>query len=207
MYWHKKIIDYDILVPPITKPFSRFTLKDAENYFNWYTTHIHERVNYLSKVSDLRLNYSTETLADIWEWFINIAEIEKTPKAKMRELRKQLNNQPKDIVKTVLKEQSEQFTLQTEYIIFDIAMYFGDVYVKNNSSIMWGYHTDRRKDSFAYMPLLVGFEDRDFTPPFKAEFEPNFTVHSIAENIFNGEQNKNDLLETYTNWQRMVFNS
>lgn len=36
MYWHKKKIDYDILIPPINKQFKNFTKKEAESYFEWY---------------------------------------------------------------------------------------------------------------------------------------------------------------------------
>lgn len=85
-------------------------------------------------------------------------------------------------------------------------MYFGEVYVKNNSSIAWGYHTDVKADSCANMPLLVGFEDRDFTPAFKTHFEPVFMIRAVACNIFDGDQTKEDLLLLYNKWQRMVRN-
>lgn len=206
MYWKRKKLAYNILIPPINKPFAEFTLKETECYFQWHINHIDERVIYLSDFSGITLDYTVESLVDIWRWFLEIAEIEKTPKRKINELEKQLGKIPKEIADTILTEQKEHFTLQTEYIIRDIAMYFGQVYVKNNPSISWGYHTDINKDSFANMPLLVGFEDRDFNPPFKVEFEPIFIVHGIACNIFDKEQNTTDLKEMYLNWQRMVFN-
>ncbi len=86
---------------------------------------------------------------------MKIAVIEKTPKAKIKEVKDQLKNQPKEMNEDVLNEQAKQFSLETEYIIRDIAMYFGEVYVKNNTSIKWGYHTDVKLDSFANMPLLL----------------------------------------------------
>lgn len=85
-------------------------------------------------------------------------------------------------------------------------MYFGEVYVKNNSSITWGYHTDVKLDSFANMPLLVEFEDNDFTPPFKVHFDLVFMIRGVACNLFEGEQTKEDLLVLYNKWQRMVHN-
>ena len=36
MYWHKKKLDYNILIPPLNKPFKKFTQKEAENYFIWH---------------------------------------------------------------------------------------------------------------------------------------------------------------------------
>ena len=149
---------------------------------------------------------SVDSLIDIWGWFLKNAETEKTPIIKINEIKRQLKGQPKEIAEAVLKEQSEQFSLETEYILRDIAMYFGEVYVKNNSSISWGYHTDVKADSFANMPLLVGFEDREFDPPFKAIFEPLHMLHVQACNIFDNSQSDKDLLNLYKTWQRMVFN-
>jgi len=206
MYWQKKKSTYDILIPPITKPFEEFTLNEAENYFNWHMSNLVERVLYLKKYSKVQLDYSVNSLIDIWAWFLKVAGAEKTPKEKLDEIKNQLKGKPKDLINTILQEQSEQFTLETEYIIRDIAMYFGEVIVKNNSSIYWGYHTDTKKDSFANLPLLMGFEDRDFNPPFNAAFDPVFIIHGIACNLFDGSHNKNDLVGMYKKWQRMIFN-
>lgn len=206
MYWEKNKLTYDLLIPPINKPFEAFSKHEAENYFRWYIGKLNERVVYLQEFSGVSLDYSVDSLNDIWAWFLKNAEIEKTPKEKLCEIKKQLKKQPNEIRNVVLKEQSEQFSLQTEYIIRDIAMYFGEVFVKNNSSISWGYHCDIKKDSFANMPLLVGFEDRNFNPPFKAELEPCFFVRRVACNIFDGDQKKDDLSDIYETWQRMVFN-
>ena len=206
MYWHKKKLDYNILIPPLNKPFRKFTQKEAENYFIWHKSQLKPRIEYLQNYACVDLNYSVDSLNNIWDWFIKIAEIEKTPKIKIKELKNQLKNQPKEIIEDVLNEQSKQFSLETEYIIRDIAMYFGEVYVRNNASITWGYHTDVKLDSFANMPLLVGFEDRDFKPPFKTHFEPVFMVRGVACNLFDGDQTKEDLSELYNKWQRMVYN-
>lgn len=206
MYWRKKKLHYDILIPPITKPFEKFSPSEAETYFKWFLSQLDKRIEYLQDYSQITLNYSIDSLVDIWEWFLNIAEIERTPKIKINDIKMQLKDQPKEIAEIILKEQSEQFTLETEYIIRDIAMYFGEVCTKNNPSISWGYHTDITADSFANMPLLIGFEDRDYEPPFKASFDPIFTVHCSACNIFDGNQEKDDLLNIYNKWKRMIFN-
>ena len=205
MYWKRKKLNYDILISPIDKPFAEFDQNEANYYFQWYISHIKERVKYLSDYSGIVLDYSVDSLVFIWRWFLEIAEIEKTPAKGMKELRKDLKSFPKEITHAVLSERGKQFSLQTEYIIRDIAMYFGQLYVENNRSISWGYHTDTNKDSFANMPLLIGFEDREFDPPFKVEFEPCFIVREIACNIFDNEQNAEDLKNMYLNWQRMVF--
>lgn len=180
--------------------------QEAEEYFRWYVAKIDERVKYLEEFSSVTLNYSVESLENIWGWFLKNAEIEKTPDIKLYEIRRQIKGKSKEIADDIMREQAEQFSLQTEYIMRDIAMYFGEVCVKNNDSISWGYHTDIKRDSFANMPILVGFEDRDFSPPFKAYFELNFIIEGLANNIFDGDQKRSDLLDMYKKWQRMIFN-
>lgn len=112
---------------------------------------------------------------------------------------------PDDLTKTILKEQSIQLTLESEYMIRDIAMYFGEVLVKNHCSLYWGYHTKTKKDSFANLPLLMGFEDRDFNPPFHASFDPVFIVQGFARRLIDHEENQHDLVRMYEKWKRMIF--
>ena len=204
MYWRKKELKYDTLIPPIRKPFEEFDPDEAEAYFNWFMGQIEDRINYLQEYSKISLDYSVDSLVDIWRWFLKIAEIEQTPRIKINEIKRQLKGHPKEIVEAVLKEQSKQFSLETEYILRDIAMYLGEVFVKNNLSISWGYHTDVNADSFANKPLLVGFEDRNFDPPFKARFEPVAMIHVQASNIWDNTQSDNDLKSLFEKWQRMV---
>ena len=206
MCWRNKKFTYDALIPPFDKPFENFTPEEAKKYFEWFTDQLNSRVEYLRSYSNIDLDYSVSSLVDVWDWFLNNAKIEKTPKSRLKQLDLELKNLPNEIRGEVLKEQSEQFTHETECIMLDIAMYFGEVYVRNNNSITWGYHTDIHLDSFANMPLLVGFEDRDFTPPFKTHFELSFTVKGLAYNIMDNDAKKEDLLEMYNKWQRMVFN-
>lgn len=206
MFWKKKKLEYDILIPPLEKAFEKFSLEEAEAYFVWYLDKIDSRVKYLEKFSSVSLDYSVNSLNNLWGWFLKNAEIEKTPEIQLKELRKQLKGQPKEIIDDIIDEQSVQFSLQTEYIIRDIAMYFDEVCIKNNSAISWGYHTNIKEDSFANMPVLMGFEDRDFNPPFNAYFELNFIIRGLASNIFDGDQKRSDLVDMYKKWQRMVYN-
>ena len=75
------------------------------------------------------------------------ATIDKAPKERMNQLKQELKDTPKEIASAIIEENKLQFTLETEYILRDIAMYFGEVNVRNNASIYWGYHTDIKKDS------------------------------------------------------------
>jgi hypothetical protein len=202
MFWKEKNLKYDILIPPLGKPYEKLNATEAKDYFNWYISRIEERTQYLSDFSGIELNYSTNSLVVIWGWFLKNAEIEKTPSAKLDAIKKQLVDSP--FLHVVLAESKEQFSLETEYIMRDIAMYYGNVFVKNHKSLYWGYYTDTKKDSFANIPLVMGFEDRDFEPPFKASFDPNGTIESCALNILDRTQRKVDLFNAYQKKLRMV---
>ena len=58
MYWQKKKLDYNILIPPLNKPFKKFTQKEAENYFIWHTNQLKSRIEYLQNYSCIDLNLS-----------------------------------------------------------------------------------------------------------------------------------------------------
>ena len=200
----KKRANYEFLVPPLNKPFDELTFQEATDYFEWFVDSIPERIEYLRSVTNLIFDYSPESLITLWKWVIEQADVEKAPKNQIKELKRNLKSIPYDMAETILTENSSQFTLQTEYMLRDVAMYFGEVCVKNNQSIYWGFHTDIEKDSFVNRPLLMGFLDKDFSPPFQAEFDPIFTVRCIAYNIIDGDESKYDLKQIYDKWKRMM---
>ena len=197
--------NYNILIPPLSKPFEEFNPDEAKKYFDWHMSQLIARRNYLQEYSHINLDYSLSSLIDIWKWFIKNAKVEKNSIINLFALKKELKELSNDIATEVLRENAKRFTLVTEYIIRDIAMYFGEVCVKNNRSLYWGFYTDP-KNSFSNMPVLMGFEDRDFDPPFKASFDPVFIVRGAAFDILDGTAEKEALLNMHTKWQRLIHN-
>ena len=200
MFWREQKITYDILIPPFDKNPQEFNSGETREYFDWYMEHIPKRICYLSQRSRCNLDMSFYSLIDLWKWFLKIAEIEKTPEDRLDAMRNELSHHSKFFIDQVISESEVQFSLQTEYILRDIAMYVGEVFVRYSEKITWGYHTDLDKDSFANLPLLQGFEDHDFTPPFPMEFEPIHMVSVQASNLFDGDQNSRDLYNLCQQW-------
>ena len=200
MYWNKSNISYDILIPPLKKHVSELDKLEAKEYFEWYLQCLPARISYLSEVSKCVLDGSFDSLIPLWHWFLIVAKIEKTPTAKLNMIKRFLNKQSNPFINEIIDESSTQFSLQTEYIIRDIGMYLGNVFVKFSDKIKWGYHTDIEKDSFANTPLLTGFEDAKFTPPFKMEFEPVHMTKVQASNIFDNTASDTDLYNLCLHW-------
>lgn len=182
------------------KTFSSFELEDVDKYFKWYQEQIPIRVEYLSTKSWCDLDYSFESLIKLWRWFIKVAHIEKIPDKKKKELVKDRDMN----LNYIQTYENMQLSIDTEYIISDIAMYVGEVFTKHSNKITWGYHTDKKKDSFYNMPILLGFEDVTFTPSFKMIFEPNHMVHVQAENLLDKTACERDLYDMCMIWKGYI---
>lgn len=54
-----------------------FTPQEVEAYFQWFIGIRLQRIAYLQAYLGVALDYSIDSLIDIWSWFLSIAEIEK----------------------------------------------------------------------------------------------------------------------------------
>lgn len=207
----KMRIEYEIAVPPFDRLIDEFTSKMAKDYFDWYMEMIPSRIQYLSEVhlrhtknNGNKLDYSPESLIDLWDWFIDIAEIEKTPSKNIKKLRKDLKGLPDSFVEHVVRENEDRFTLLTEYIIRDIGMYMGEVLVKTSDQLSWSYFTKPKNLMHVNTPLLKGFIDDSFDPPFPLTFEPIHMVGVQASKIFDKEASKMDLFNLFQLWNKYI---
>jgi hypothetical protein len=135
---------------------------------------------------------------------LEVAETERTPIRQLNRIKEENKDFPSSFSDYLVNESKEQFSLQTEYIIRDIGMYMGQVFVHNNPRIHWGYYEKPKTDFFVNQPLLLGFEDSNFTPPFKCAFEPIHMVGVQAANIWENTQKNEDLLLLYQRWEQMI---
>ena len=79
-------------------------------------------------------------------------------------------------------------------------MYLGEVFTANEPKIYWSYYEEPNSDIFANMPVLSGFEDPRFTPPFKMYFEPIHMAHVQAVHLWDHTQEEEDLYNVYRLW-------
>lgn len=204
MFWRRKKLKYDILIPPLQKPFSEFNAQEAKDFFQWHMSQIPSRIAYLSQYSGVDFDFSVSSLKKLWKWFLYNAEIEKKPKAQLMDTYKRIVAYDVNLAAHVVETDTQQLSLETEYIIRDIAMYVGEMFTHNHPSIAWTYYTDTNIDSFANMPVLRGFVDNDFTPPFYATFEPNHMVGVQAARMLRGAESPLDMAKLYLKWCEMI---
>lgn len=205
--------EYIPLIVPINKPFKELNKNEAKSYFDWFISHVDERSEYVrKKVSNYlhlpveKMDFSLKSLIYVWRWFLKIVELEKTPKNVLNQIRNELktNNEPEEFIKDMLREHSVKLSTFSEYVIRDIGMYVGKMFVTNFSALRWDYHTDIKRDSFANMPQIFGFINTSYIPPFEEQFEPIHYTEMQASNIFDNTQNEEDLYNLCLLWTQWI---
>lgn len=200
MFWKKAKKAYSILPPPIHKPIRSLNKNEAQAYFEWYIGKLEERIEYLQSVSGVTLDYSPESLIPIWGWFLKNAEIEKTPEIRMNDLRNQIKSHNHLFAQSIIAGSQHQLTMETEYMLQDIAKYFGQVFAKNYDSVRWGYYTAPKTDAFVNCPLIMGFPNQIFPQKPGAPLAPDHIVHIQATKLLRSKAAKNDLFDIYSVW-------
>ena len=205
--------NYIPLIIPIDKPFEQLNKTEAKLYFDWFISHVDERSEYIRERVSKGLNipiesldYSMESLILIWRWFLKIVELKKTPKTVLNEIRRELkaNGEPKEFIKDMIREHSVELSVFSRYVIRDIGMYVGKIFVTKFDTLRWDYHTDIKKDSFANMPQIFGFVNTNYDPPFEEQFEPIHYTEMQASNLLDHSQNENDLYNMCMHWVQWV---
>lgn len=100
-----------------------------------------------------------------------------------------------------------ELSVRTRYIIRDIGMYIGKMFVLNHDELHWDYHTNNKQDSFANMPQIFGFVNPDYDPPFEMQFEPVHFVEMEASNLLDHSHSEHDLYDMYFRWHKWIPSS
>ena len=186
--WKRKMIPYDICIPPIRKPFPLLNSEEVKEYFQWYIGKIPERIHYLSYMiaqdfglNESQINLLPDSLIIVWKWFLGVANTEISDASGM------------------------QLDLQTEYIIRDIGMFLGELFHSQYKSISWSYFESPKTDLFVNKPILIGFQDNSVSPPYHAVFEPIHMVRTQACKVLSDRQSEYDLINLYRKWTSKIM--
>lgn len=205
MYWRMKKLKYEILIPRLEKNIGQLNDTEAQAYFEWFMECVPQRVAYVSEVCARELHIhrekmdcSPESLLLLWKWFRRRARTEFPPRDGRE---KQGQGFPDGVWRD-----SRQLTLETEYILRDVGMYFGETFRKNHPNIYWTYYTKPRRDFFVNHPLLKGFVDMTTGKPFEACFEPIHYAGVQASKILKKASKDSDLLTIYNIWAEKAEN-
>lgn len=169
----KKRREYSFLIPPLDKPIDALSKAEAQAFFDWYISKLDERTEYLRSFTGLDLDYSSQSLIDLWSWFLKRAEVEKTPEEILTRKKNALIEANLPIWEHVLAADSVQLSKETIFIMTDVSMYLGQVFTKNYPSIYWSFYTRPKNDIHVNQPLLLGFPNEIFPEKKRCSFLPD----------------------------------
>lgn len=152
-------MDYQGIRPPFElEYFSKMNKKQAMQYFEWFMETKEERFRILQEyifrdTDKVILDKTPESLIGLWEWFqTKISWEEKT----REEIELELKGRPEWMTQIILADTKKIADL-TLKLAYDIGMYFGEVFVENNSSLYWGIKTKPKALNGVNQPNVLGF--------------------------------------------------
>lgn len=198
-------LDYDFLLPPLKLDHYDWSKKEAEQYFHWFVKCVPIRAEYVMgkalEHAGLQIDDSMDPetiLQFVWAWFLSVATTEKVP-TKERIRNKLRFGQFGDSFCPKVR-----LSASTEFIIRDIGMLMGYLYTKNHSCLKWELLTKPKNHIFFNHPVLSGFVDADYSPPFHTKMEPIHMVGVQAVRLLDGRARDTDLRNIYSIWKRMI---
>ena len=204
---------YEPLVLPIDKPFDKLNHEEAKQYFEWFTSHVDERSEYVRRkaAGSLQLplaafDFSMRSIIPIWRWFLQAAKIQRTPKFRLDQLQTALKakHNPIEFINDIIQLNNKDLSLISLYMLRDIGMYTGKAFLQNYPVLRWGYHTDTKKDSYANIPQIFGFVNDSYDPPFEMQFDPIHYAEMAADGLFDGSATENDLYDYCMIWVKWI---
>lgn len=197
-----KDIKYDIAVSPWGFNYEEMTPTQAKSSFEWFMSTIPERISYFCNrcASELdisldSMNFSSDSLVFAWKWFLKIARIEKTPKNEIKEMKEKYAQFGESWISYT------RFSVVTEYIIRDVGIYLGETFCRNMKKVYWGYKVKPKRDIRVNRPILFGFLDTRYNPPFSMELDPIRSVRGLALHLLDHEADVLDLKKLYCKWE------
>lgn len=192
--YHSKLL-------PQAHEYYKMNKVQARDSFNRFKDQIPHHIEYLKsqcakelKLEPTTLDFSEKTLLIIWKWFISKAEVRSYTKTEMEEMEAQFGHLGPTMVGNC------KLTESTELMVQDIGLFLAEVFLANFSEIKWDYVQKPKSDFFINHPVLTGFVDTNYTPPFHPVFQPIHMVGVQAVKIIEGTANQNDLLTLYQKW-------
>ena len=120
------------------------TKKEADAYSEWFLSKIDERSEYLREIVseglriDIKqLDFTLDSTLLIWKWFLKEAKLDKTPENELDKIRKGLLGQPQSFIDQMVEMARVELSIRTEYILRDIGMYIGKMFISNYENLKW----------------------------------------------------------------------
>lgn len=173
--------------------------READHFFKWFLENRKNRIQVLvdhyestGGGSPKDLDLTTESLNLLWNWFVpRIVQVKKTSEELAEE-----NEQLPWWIKTESSENEYKLSRETEIMIMDIGLYFGEVLIQQFVQLKWGIIYKPRNFVDVNRPIIVGFNKNMTLNPVRV-------VNTCTSKAAKGIQS-NDLYSLYQIWAEYV---
>jgi hypothetical protein len=194
-------VEYPLMVPPfVIKNFEKMSVREAQTHFDWYVSEIPERIELIRKAYKEtddgeieELDFTPESLVNVWAWFI--PRIITVPKSE-EEIAEELRNSP-DWLKDTIMKNNKKLSTGTLSLGMDIAIYFGEIFIKNFEGLTWGFVTKPKSLAYVNRPVILGFRTG-------VELDPRDLVYNLTLDVVDGNKNKNELYDLFEIWKEDI---
>lgn len=189
-----------LLMQPLfeMKPFKDMTKREAQSHFDWYIGEIPNRIDLLKNAYSAmsgrdkeELDYSSESLFKLWQWYVNNLEVEE----KSEEIKKLEREQYPGWIQVNIS--NKKISIGWMSIAMDIAIYFSECFIKEHGTIRWSFVLKPKSLAYINKPVLVGFKNG-------LDLDSTNIVRVLTSKIVDGEKDSNALLEIYITWSEKV---
>jgi len=190
-------MEYPLMEPPFHfKSFYELSKKEAMDYFRWFLGEIPNRIRilneYFEETSGLPkelLDYTPESLNVIWNWF--------SPKIRIVPRTEEEIEEQKALVPPGTDIDPYKPSNETLAIAFDIGIYFGETFRRNNNGIEWGVVTKPKSLFYVNRPVLRGFKSNKL-------MDPIHLMHTLTLREINEKKEESPLYDLYEVWKRYI---
>lgn len=183
---------YPYMYPPFSmKNFDNMSTTEAQQYFDWYTSEIPSRIQFLKQMieGEFQLDFSSKSLIPLFTWYIsNVHFYRLTEKEITTKLLTIDDNASKDnLLLNPIELLDEDYALA-----MDISIYYGEVLIHNLPQVSWTFYT--KPHSFIHLnePILDVSDDSGYLRK-----NPRTLLHTIIEQLKIGLSNPYVLYENY----------
>lgn len=180
-------------------PYEIMNKREADNFFQWFLESQQSRIRTLIEYCRgsegfivEKLDFTPESLNYLWNWFVPRIELVK----KSREELQEEHNEIPEWLKSEVIVNEAKFGGETETIIIDIGIYFGNVFLQQFSQLKWGVIYKPRNFADVNRPVIIGFNKDVVLNPVRV-------VNTCTNKVVKGTGNSN-LIDLYNVWVKYL---
>ncbi len=181
---------------PIDFNFNSKTKEELKMYNQWFIENKSQRINSLielvksnSEFENWQSDFTLNSLKQLGKWLTTSIETEKLSEIKYNEKRA---NTP-----DYINIRDWELTAKTLSILVDVAIYFGETFIKEHSDLKWQQYFSKIKKDINHGHVVIKLK--------KMELNPVWLIYILGGKLADKERNNVDcLINLFNTWEKFV---